>query len=68
MKVYIDEVLTVRETSSRRGSIRRKQMIVVKKVDVELDELSKMIIGDAPDFKILKELGTIEGLLMDLYR
>jgi uncharacterized protein YaaR (DUF327 family) len=68
LRVYLDEVLDVREAAGRRGSMRRKQMIVVKKVNVELEELSRMVLGGAPDFRILKELGTIEGLLMDLYR
>jgi uncharacterized protein YaaR (DUF327 family) len=68
LKLYIDEVLDVREASGRRGLSRRKQMIVVKRVNVEMDDLAKMIHSGAPDFKILKELGTIEGLLMDLYR
>ena len=68
LRVFLDEVLDVREAAGRRGTSRRKQMIVVKRVDVELDELSRLVLGGAPDFKILKELGTIEGLLMDLYR
>jgi uncharacterized protein YaaR (DUF327 family) len=68
LRVYLDEVLQVREAAGQRGSLRRKQMIVVKRVNVELDELSRMVLGGAEAFKILKELGTIEGLLMDLYR
>jgi uncharacterized protein YaaR (DUF327 family) len=68
LKLYLDEVLDVREASGRRGVSRRKQMIVVKRVNIELDELGRMILSGSPDFKILKELGTIEGLLMDLYR
>jgi uncharacterized protein YaaR (DUF327 family) len=68
LKIYMDEALTVREASGRRRGLRRKQFVVVKRVNIELEELSKMVLGGAPDFKILKELGTIEGLLMDLYR
>jgi uncharacterized protein YaaR (DUF327 family) len=68
LKVYMDDVLGVREAAGRRGVSRRKQMIVVKKIDVELEELSRMVMGGAPEFKIMSELGTIEGLLMDLYR
>jgi len=68
LRVFLAEVLDVREAAGRRGTSRRKQMLVVKRVDVELDELSRLVLGGAPDFKILKELGTIEGLLMDLYR
>jgi uncharacterized protein YaaR (DUF327 family) len=68
LKLYLSEVLDVKEAAGRRGSLRRKQMLVVKRVDIELEELSKMVMGGAPDFKIMKELGTIEGLLMDLYR
>ena len=67
LKLYMDEVLSLRETSGRRGFSRRKQLLVVKKVNVELEELSRFVLGNEPDFKILQELGTIEGLLMDLY-
>lgn len=68
IKVFIDEVLDVRETASRTGLSRRRQMIIVRKVDVELEELSRLILGNSPDFRIVKELAIIEGLLMDLYR
>ncbi len=68
LRVYIDDVLDLRETSGRRGFSRRKQLLVVKKVNVELEELHRFVMDGAPDFQILKELGTIEGLLMDLYR
>ncbi|MBW2079284.1 MAG: DUF327 family protein [Deltaproteobacteria bacterium] len=68
LKVYMDDVLDVRLASGRRGFSRRKQVLVVKKVDVELEELTKMVLGGAQDFEIMKEMGTIEGLLMDLYR
>jgi uncharacterized protein YaaR (DUF327 family) len=68
LKLYMDEVLSVREASGGRRGLRKKQMIVVKRVNVELEELSRLVLGGAPDFKIMKELGTIEGLLMDLYR
>ena len=68
LRVYMDEVLGIREAAGRRGVSRRKQMIVVKKIDVELEELSRMVLGGAPEFKVLNELGNIQGLLMDLYR
>ena len=68
LKLYMEEVLTVREAGGGRRGLRKKQMIVVKRVNVELEELSRMVLGGAPDFKIVKELGTIEGLLLDLYR
>ena len=68
LKLFLDEVLDVREAAGRRGTSRRKQMLVVKRVDIELDELGRMVLGGVPDFKILKELEVIEGLLMDLYR
>jgi len=68
LRIYMDEVLDVKEASGRRRGLRKRQLIVVKRVNVELEELSRLVLGDAPDFKILKELGTIEGLLMDLYR
>jgi uncharacterized protein YaaR (DUF327 family) len=68
LRLYLDEVLSVRETSGRRGVSRRRQLLVVKRVNVELEELSRMVLGGTEDFKILKELDTIEGLLMDLYR
>jgi uncharacterized protein YaaR (DUF327 family) len=67
LKVFLDEVLDLREAAGRRGTSRRKQMLVVKRVDVELEELSRMVLGGDPDFRILKELETIEGLLLDLY-
>ena len=67
LRVYLDEVLSVRETR-RRGVSRRKQLLVVKRVNVELEDLSRLVLGGAEELKILKELGTIEGLLMDLYR
>lgn len=67
LKLYIDEVLTVREASGGRRGLRKKKLIVVKRIDVELEELSRMVLGGAPEFKIVKELGTIEGLLLDLY-
>jgi uncharacterized protein YaaR (DUF327 family) len=67
LKVYLDEVLDLREASGRKGTLRRKQLIVVKRIDVELEELSRLVMGGAPDFKIMKELGALEGLLMDLY-
>jgi len=68
LRLYLDEVLSVRETSGRRGVSKRRQLLVVKRVNVELEELSRMVLGGAEDFKIIKELDTIEGLLMDLYR
>lgn len=68
LKVYMDEVLDVRIASGRRGFSRRKQVLVVKKVNIELEELSKMVLGGAKDFELVKELDTIQGLLMDLYR
>lgn len=68
LRLYLDEVLSVREASGRRGVSRRKQLLVVKSVNVELEELSRMVLGEAEDFRILRELDTIEGLLMDLYR
>lgn len=68
LKLYLDEVLTVREASGGRRGLRKKKLIVVKRVDIELEELSRMVLGGAPEFKIVKELGTIEGLLLDLYR
>jgi uncharacterized protein YaaR (DUF327 family) len=68
LKVFMDEALIVREASGGRKGLRRKQLIVVKRVDIELEELSRLVLGGAPDFKIIKELGTIEGLLLDLYR
>jgi len=68
LKVYMDEILGVREAAGKRNFSRRKQLLVVKKVNVEIEELSRMILGDAPELTILKELGTIEGLLMDIYR
>jgi len=68
LRFYMDEVLDVRQASGRRGFSRRKQLLVVKKVNVEIEELTKLVLGGAKDFEIMKELGTIEGLLMDLYR
>lgn len=68
LKLYMEEVLTVREASGGRRGLRKKKLIVVKRIDVELEELSRMVLGGAPEFKIVKELGTIEGLLLDLYR
>lgn len=68
LKLYLDEVLTVREASGDRRGLRKKKLIVVKRIDVELEELIRMVLGGAPEFKIVKELGTIEGLLLDLYR
>ncbi len=68
LRVYLDEVLTVRLAAGRKGLSKRKQLLVVKRVNVELEELSRFVLDGAPDFKILKELGTIEGLLLDLYR
>ncbi len=67
LRVYLDEVLAVKDAGGRRG-LRRRRMVVVKRIDVELEELGRMVLGGAKDFKIIKELGTIEGLLMDLYR
>lgn len=67
LKLYMDEVLTVREATGGRRGLRKKQFIVVKRIDIELEELSRMVLGGAPEFKIVKELGTIEGLLLDLY-
>jgi len=68
LRACLEEVLSVREASGRKGLSRRKQLLVVKRVNVELEELSRLVLGGAPDFRIMKELGTIEGLLMDLYR
>ena len=68
LRIYLDEVLTVREAAGGARGLRRKQMVVVKSVNVELEELSKMILGGEPEFKIVSELETIQGLLMDLYR
>ncbi|HEX9744240.1 MAG TPA: DUF327 family protein [bacterium] len=68
LKTYIEEVLDVKEAVSRKGINRRKQLLVVKRVNVELEELSRFVLGDAPDFKVIRELTTIQGLLMDLYR
>ena len=68
LRICMDEVLVVREAVGRKGLSRRKQLLVVKRVNVELEELSRMVLEGAGEFKILKELGTIEGLLMDLYR
>ncbi len=68
LRVYLDDVLDVRQAAGRRGFSKRKQLLVVKRVNVELEELSKFVLGGAEDFKILKELVTIEGLLLDLYR
>ena len=68
LRLYMDEVLMVREASGSRRGLRKKQMLVVKRVNIELEELSRLVLGGSPDFKIVKELGTIEGLLMDLYR
>ena len=68
LRIYVNEVLDVKIAKGRSGAYRRKQMLVIKRIDVELEELSKFVLGGAPDFKILAELGTIEGLLMDLYK
>ncbi|HDS30790.1 MAG TPA: DUF327 family protein [Firmicutes bacterium] len=68
LRTYLDEVLVVREAAGSSRGLRKKQMVVVKKVNVELEELSRLVLGGEPDFKILMELETIEGLLMDLYR
>ena len=68
LRICMDEVLVVREAAGRKGLSRRKQLLVVKKVNFELEELSRMVLEGAGEFRILKELGTIEGLLMDLYR
>lgn len=67
LKTFLDEALDLRQVTGRQGVSRRKQMLVIKKVDIELEELSRLVMGAAPDFKIMKELNIIEGLLMDLY-
>lgn len=68
LKTYLDEVLDVREASGRKGINRKKQLLVVKRVNVELENLSRFVLGGSPDFEIMKELDTIQGLLMDLYQ
>ncbi len=68
LRVYLDEVLTVREAAGSARGLRNKQMVVVKRVGVELEELRRMVLGGEPEFKIVGELETIQGLLMDLYR
>jgi uncharacterized protein YaaR (DUF327 family) len=68
LRTYLDEVLVVREAAGSARGLRRRQMVVVKKVNVELEELSKLVLSGESDFRILKELEAIEGLLMDLYR
>jgi len=68
LRVYMDEVLDVKYAAGRRGFSRRKQVLVVKKVNIELEELSKMVLGGAKDFELVREFDTIQGLLMDLYR
>ena len=67
LKMYLDDVLDVKEAAGRYGVSRRKHLLVVKRVNVELEELSRLVLGGAPDFEVVRELDTIQGLLMDLY-
>jgi uncharacterized protein YaaR (DUF327 family) len=50
----------------RRG--RHKVFAVIKKVNEELDDLTREVLTDEKDrIKILKKLDDIKGLILDLF-
>jgi len=59
------------EAKEQRGwdrSGRPKIFVLVKQIDKELEELSKQVMEEQSDnLEILKKLGEIRGLLVDMY-
>lgn len=64
----IKEAFTTEEQSSWGRLGRQKVYVLVKKVDDNLEELSRQVLGEQQDsLNILKKLDEIRGLLIDIY-
>jgi uncharacterized protein YaaR (DUF327 family) len=47
----------------------QKVYVIIQKVDLELEKLSKLVLaGQAPQLRILERLDQIRGLLLDAYK
>jgi len=72
VKAFMEEAIegmfkyTSSSTMDRRG--RHKIYALVKRINLELEELTKDMLGGQKDsFKILEKADNIRGLLIDLY-
>lgn len=68
---FLEEAMISTYESDKQGSFdprgRYKEYSIVKKVNVELEKLTRQVLDEQKDnLAILEQLGTIRGLLIDL--
>lgn len=63
------DLYKVKVSDGGKPSPGHKVYIILQKVDVELEKLSKLVLaGQAPQLRILERLDQIRGLLLDAYK
>lgn len=68
MKVSRD-LYRVKVSDGGRSQPGQKVYVILQKVDIELDKLTKMVLaGQVPQLRILEKLDLIRGLLLDSYK
>jgi uncharacterized protein YaaR (DUF327 family) len=68
---FLEEAMSSTYEADKQGSFdprgRYKEYSIVKKVNIELEKLTKQVLEEQKDnLAILEQLGTIRGLLIDL--
>lgn len=63
------ELYQLQVAEEGKASPGKRAYVILKKVDLELDKLSQLVLGgQAPQLKILERLDQIRGLLLDAYK
>ena len=68
IKDFLNEILTRSHSFRRENYLDKKVYGIIRLIDENLDELAKELIAEEKDnIAIMGRIGTIEGLLLDIF-